>query len=143
MTLRRLLQCLPAIAFALWSHGAVAQDSALVVADRVFVDGDELVIAEGNIEAIYGDVRLNAQRITYDATAERLIVAGPIRIDDGGTVRFYAEFAEIDQDLKNGIIRGARMVLNQHLQVVANQDQPQGRALQSDGARRRDLVPGL
>lgn len=36
---------------------------AMLVADRVFVTADRKLIAEGNVEAFQGDIRLRAQRI--------------------------------------------------------------------------------
>ncbi|MWD26114.1 LPS assembly protein LptD [Aquicoccus sp. SCR17] len=97
-----------------------AQDPAMLIADRVFVDGDRLV-AEGNVEAMQGERSLQASRISYDRGTARLEIEGPLRLRDGDNVQVLAESAALDRDLRNGILRGARMVLDEQLQLAAAQ----------------------
>lgn len=94
---------------------------ALLVADRVFVTPDRTLIAEGNVEAFQGDIRLRASRITFDRTSGQLTIEGPIRIDQGGTITVLAESAQLDKGLENGILLGARLVLDQQLQLAGLQ----------------------
>lgn len=94
---------------------------ALLVADRVFVTTDRKLIAEGNVEAFQGDIRLQASRITFDRASGQLTIEGPIRIDQGATITVLAESAQLDRGLKNGILSGARLVLNQQLQLAGLQ----------------------
>jgi len=117
------LGCLPLPAVAQSPVGA-AQDvaaPAMLVADRVFVSPERQLIAEGNVEAFQGNVRLQAQRITYDRETGLLKLEGPIRIDEGGSVTLLANAAELDSGLRNGILRGARMVFDQQVQLAALQ----------------------
>lgn len=109
----------------LWPLAAAAQQEAppspaMLVADRVFVNGDQLV-AEGNVEALYDGTTLQAGRITYDQGTERLEIEGPLRLNDGKGVLVLADSAGLDRDLRNGILRGARMVLDEQLQLAAAQ----------------------
>lgn len=94
---------------------------AMLVADRVFITPDRKLVAEGNVEAFQGQTRLRAARITYDRALGRLIVDGPIRLDEGGRITVLASFAELDRGLQNGILRGARVVMDQQLQLAAAQ----------------------
>ncbi|ASP21656.1 LPS-assembly protein LptD [Antarctobacter heliothermus] len=105
---------------------ALAQDApdadalpAMLVADAVFVEDGERLIATGNVEAFHDGVRMTAGRIVYDGTTDQLIIDGPIRIiDETGNI-LVATYAELDQGLQNGLLSGARMVLDQQLQVAS------------------------
>jgi len=100
---------------------AGAAAPALLVADKVFVTPDRQLIAEGNVEAFQGDVRLSASRITFDQATGELTIEGPIRIDQGGSVMVLADAAQMDAGLQNGILTGARLVLDQQLQLAGLQ----------------------
>jgi len=91
---------------------------ALLVADRVFVTGERVLVAEGNVEAFQGDIRLRAQKITFDRADGKLSIEGPIRIDQGGTSTILADAAEMDEGLRNGLLTGARLVLDEQLQLA-------------------------
>ncbi|MBV1897034.1 MAG: LPS assembly protein LptD [Rhodobacteraceae bacterium] len=92
---------------------------AILVADRVFLTKDSKLIAEGNVEAFSGDIRLQASRITFDRASGELSIEGPIRIDQGGASTILASAAELDAELQNGILTGARLVLDQQLQLAS------------------------
>ncbi|MFT4960579.1 MAG: LPS-assembly protein, partial [Paracoccaceae bacterium] len=103
------------------SDASGAETPAILVADRVFITPDGTLIAEGNVEAFRGDVRLRASRITFERTSGELKIEGPIRIDQGGSVTILASAAEMDTGLQNGILTGARLVLDQQLQLASVQ----------------------
>jgi LPS-assembly protein len=100
-----------------------AADPAMLVADEVRVTADDRLVAEGNVEAMYQGRRLTADRIVYVRDTEQLIITGPLSLTEpgtgGGTV-LIADSAEIDRDLRNGILRGARIVMAQQLQLAAS-----------------------
>ncbi|MEL7256067.1 MAG: LPS assembly protein LptD [Pseudomonadota bacterium] len=92
---------------------------AVLVADDVYVDGNERLVATGNVEAIYNGRRLQAEGIVYDRASDRLILTGPIVIQEGDETLILASSAEIDQEMENGILRGARLVMGDHVQMAA------------------------
>lgn len=94
---------------------------AILVADSVFITPERKLIAEGNVEAIQGTTRLTAQRVEFDRDTDTLTIQGPIRIDEGGRITVLANFAEMDKSLQNGLLTGARMVLDQQVQMAALQ----------------------
>ncbi len=94
---------------------------AMLVADQVFITPDRTLVAEGNVEAFQGDIRLRAQKITFDQTTGTLQIEGPIRIDQQGDITILATAAELDSDLRNGLLTGARMVFQQQLQLASLQ----------------------
>ncbi len=93
--------------------------SATLLADSVTIQSDTTIIATGNVEIISGDTRLKAARIVYDSVSNTLQIFGPIILTQGDETVIFAESAEFDQDLNNGIMRDARMVLDQQLQLAA------------------------
>lgn len=107
-----------------WGGDGYAQGTkspAVLVADDIQITRDRRLIAQGNVEAFQGQTRLTAQAITFDPDSGRLLITGPITIDDGSGVRILADQAELSEDLQNGLLRGARLVLNEQLQLAAVQ----------------------
>ncbi|WP_323779443.1 LPS-assembly protein LptD [Leisingera sp.] len=94
---------------------------AMLVADQVFITPDRILVAEGNVEAFQGNTRLRAEKITFDQTTGTLQIEGPIRIDQEGDITILADAAELDSDLRNGLLTGARMVFQQQLQLASLQ----------------------
>ncbi|MEX0367312.1 MAG: LPS-assembly protein LptD [Ruegeria sp.] len=94
---------------------------ALLVADKVFITPERVLIAEGNVEAYQGDVRLRARKVTFDRENGQLKIEGPIRLDQGGTSTILADAAELDKGLQNGLLISARMVFDQQVQLAAHQ----------------------
>ncbi|MBV1903408.1 MAG: LPS assembly protein LptD [Marinosulfonomonas sp.] len=114
--LRFLLGCIAAM-IALTS--AAMSQVATLVADQVIVSNNSVITASGNIEVIYGTSRLKAQRITYDGSDGSLIIEGPIILSNDTKTVILASSAEMSADLRNGILRSARMVLDNQMQIAA------------------------
>ncbi len=122
----RITLLLAFVAAALPGVGEAQQSDAppqpaVLVADDVYLEGNERLVATGNVEALYDGRRLQAQGIVYDRAEDRLILTGPIIIQDGGERIILANSAEMDQDLENGILRGARLVMSDHVQLAAQE----------------------
>ena len=82
---------------------------------------DSRLVAEGNVEAFQGDIKLSAQRVTYDRETGQLILEGPIRIDQGGQTTLLADSGQLDSGIQNGLLIGARMVFDQQVQIASVQ----------------------
>lgn len=103
----------------LWVLPALAQNApATLVADRIDFDQGSLT-ASGSVEVFSDGIVLRARRITYLRNEDRLIVEGPLTLVDGPDRILIADFAELTGDLRGSILRGARLVLEQKLQVAA------------------------
>ena len=99
---------------------AQGADFATLVADRLFLDGPERLIAEGNVEALFGTTRLQARRVVYDRGTDALRIEGPIVLNEGEEIVILAEAAEMSASLRRGLIRSARVVIDQQLQIAAH-----------------------
>lgn len=108
----------------LWlPFGALAQAPlpASLVADSVSIRGNDVLVAQGNVEIFHNGRRLRASRLVYDGKTERLQITGPIVLtDETGTV-VLADQAELSSDLSEGILTGARLVLDRQLQLAASE----------------------
>lgn len=122
MTRAWLRPVLLALCLAFWLVGpAAAQDAGeptALVADLVRIDGNDRLIAEGNVEVFTRGRRLRASRITYDRATDRVQIDGPIELRDTDGTIVLADAAELDTDLTDGILQGARIVLNERLQIA-------------------------
>lgn len=107
--------------------GAGAQDEAeeprpaLLVADSILVTPDDRLVAEGDVEMLYEGRRLRAARVVYDGETERLEITGPLRAEDETGAVLFGEAAQIDAGFEEGLLRGARLVLDRQLQLAAVQ----------------------
>lgn len=116
-----MLRALLLVLFTLLPLGATAQQAATLIADRIEATADRKLIASGSVEVFFDGTLLSAERIIYDQTEDRLSIEGPILItsDDGQILT--ARQATLDAKLETGILLGARLVLNERLQIAANQ----------------------
>mgnify|MGYP005846427397 CR=1 FL=1 len=95
---------------------------AMLVADDVYLQGDTALIAEGNVEALYDGRRLQAARIVYDRETETLQITGPITLQDTqGRILVLADSASLDRKMENGLLTGARVVMDDQLQLAAHE----------------------
>ncbi len=101
---------------------------AILVADQVFITRDRTLVAQGNVEAFQGTTRIRAKSIRYNQQDGSLIIEGPIVLSEGDETIILADAAQLDQGLQNGLLTGARLILNQQLQLAAVQiDRVDGR----------------
>ncbi|WP_334193617.1 LPS-assembly protein LptD [Pararhodobacter sp.] len=99
---------------------ALAQTQpATLMADQVFVDSAGRLVAQGAVEIWHGSIRLTAQRVSFDQRQDWLEIAGPITLSNGPDQVILADAAELAPSLRAGIITGARVVLEQQMQISA------------------------
>ena len=94
---------------------------AVLVADEIELTRERILIARGNVEAFQGQVRMTAKEVEYNPDTGQLIITGPITIQDGDDVTILANQAELNEDLQNGLLTGARLVLDNQLQLASLQ----------------------
>ncbi|MCT8160607.1 LPS-assembly protein LptD [Pseudoruegeria sp. SHC-113] len=107
------------LAAPLQAQGTEPAQAATLIADSVALDGNNVVRARGNVEVFYDGAQLKATAITYDATTEQLTIEGPITVYYGENTTVLASAAEMDSELRNGILQSARLVLDQQIQLAA------------------------
>ena len=112
----------------LWPTLGFGQGAATLIADSVTLNDQDQLIATGNVEVLYLGDRLTARQILYDRASDQLKITGPIVIQTSDGTLLTADQASLDPQLQNGMLQGARIVLDQQLQLAANQiDRSDGR----------------
>jgi len=101
---------------------AATLGAATLLADRIHMASASVLIADGSVEVFYNGARLLASRIAYDSASGVLLIEGPLWLttSEGGGMVLLADSAELSGDMREGILRGARMVLEGELQLAAN-----------------------
>ncbi len=92
-------------------HRQTDQPVALI-ADEIGYDSVSGVLtATGAVEVYFGGRTLTAEKIVYDSAKDRISATGDItlRTERGETV--FADIADLDTELRDGLIRGARTVI--------------------------------
>ncbi len=117
------MRLLLALLLLLLPWPALAQAPASLVADSVAITGQDVLVAEGNVEVFHDGRRLRARRITYDAATDRLRIEGPILLTDDTGSFILADAADLSADLTDGVLQSARLVLNRQLQLAASEVQ--------------------
>ena len=115
-----VLTALVAIVLPAGTPAQEAPDPAMLIADDVHLSGEDRLTAYGNVEAMYDGRRLQASEITYDQSTETLIIKGPITLHEGNNTLVLADSAELDREMQNGILRGARIVMENQVQLAAH-----------------------
>jgi len=111
-----VLVALPVVA----QTGAQEAQFATLVADELRIDGPDILVAQGNVEALFGTTRLQASRVVYNRRDGTLRIDGPLVLNDGREVIILADQAEMSDALRRGLIRSARVVLDEQLQIAAH-----------------------
>ncbi len=114
-----MMRRLAALLIWLMAAPALAQGTpATLVADRIEFDAGQ-IRATGNVE-IFADGRvLRARRLVYTREEERVEVEGPLVLVEGPDRVLVADFASLSSDLRASVLLGARLVLDQRLQIAA------------------------
>lgn len=115
------LRTLMAMAFCGLGVCVTAQTSApaTLVADQILIQADSRLVARGNVDIWQGEAQLTARSVVFDRNTGALVIEGPLILRRGTQAVVLASSAELDADLRNGILRGARLVLNEQLQIAA------------------------
>lgn len=121
------MRLLLALLLALLAPPARAQEgAAAIAADRLTLTADGTLVIEGDVQAFYEGATLTARRVVYDRRTDTLSIEGPILLRDAEGNLLSAESATLDPRLRDGLLRGVRLVLDRRLQIAANRLDRQG-----------------
>ncbi|MFV0293812.1 MAG: LPS-assembly protein LptD [Paracoccus sp. (in: a-proteobacteria)] len=101
--------------------------AATLLADYVTVSQDRTLTASGGVVVWYQGTRLVADKVRYDGATGDMTITGPIHLTRPGLagteddVILIADQAQLSQDMRDGLLRGARLVLAREMQMAANE----------------------
>ena len=97
------------------------QEPALVKADSLVYDPQtSRVTAEGNVEISQGSRILMAERLVYDQKTNVVYAAGNVSLMEPDGQVYFAQQAQLKDDLKQGIIQSFRVRFSDHSLLAAN-----------------------
>jgi LPS-assembly protein len=123
--LGRLPWFAPLVALLFLAVPAVAQlnpqDAVVMQADTVrYDDVNGIVTASGNVEFAHEGRILQADTVTYDEPNDLITASGNVvLVEETGEVMF-SEYAELTGDMRQGLIRGILILLDERTQLAAN-----------------------
>ena len=93
-----------------------------LLADTIYLNQTtNALIASGNVQIFFEGRVLTASEISYDSIAELITAKGPITITDADGTVIRADFAQLSPDLQSGLIRGAKLLFADRLQLAATE----------------------
>jgi len=114
------------VAALFWAPASFAQDltpskaPVLITADQVTYDRDlGVVVASGHVEVSQDNRVLKADTLTYNERQKTVNATGNVAlVDNSGNVAF-ADYMELTDDLKSGVIQNIRMLLADKSRMAA------------------------
>lgn len=102
-----------------FAHAQSSQPISLL-ADSIYINqSTNVLIASGNVQVFYEGSVLSATEIRYDPDTDLIIAVGPLTLKDSDETVIIADFAELSRDLRTGLVRGAKLLFADQLQLVA------------------------
>ena len=100
----------------------VSRDQPMMfTSDSVEYDRDNsLVTAEGHVEAWQGGTVLRADKVTFDRNTGVAAARGHVVLLQSDGQVLFADYAELTQDMKNGVMRNMRAILAENGRFAAN-----------------------
>ena len=95
------------------------------------------MIAEGHVEAWQNDHILRADKITFDRNTGVAAAKGNVVLLEPDGQVLFADYAELTQDMKNGVLRDMRAILAENGRLAANG------ARRTEGANQRAVARGV
>ncbi|MEM6307625.1 MAG: LPS-assembly protein LptD, partial [Pseudomonadota bacterium] len=108
------------IALLLWAQIVQAQTAGSLTADRIQLNGTVLS-ATGNVDIWQNGQHIQASSLKYNRDTGVITLIGPIRVTNSDGTYAVASFATLNQTLQTSILRDARLVFENRLQMAAVQ----------------------
>lgn len=92
-------------------------------ADQVVYDRERgITLLTGGVEIAQGERILSADQVSYDEAKNLLFATGNVNLlEPDGTVLFATEMEITADDLKNGVIRNIRVLIDERTRIAANE----------------------
>ena len=124
--LRTLLMCICVLLFNFGGAIARAQttDRVGLVANSVSFDPNTgILIAQGDVRILSQGNIILTERVIYDQRNKRLTIPGDMEITQADGTIIRATGADISQDLKSGLIKGATLIIDNQFQLTSQETQ--------------------
>lgn len=100
---------------------AQVQGQAVISADEISYDESlNSVFATGNVEVAYGQRIMLADRVRYDRNEDSVVASGNIVLLEPTGEVLFAEYVELTDELRSGVIENIRILLADNSRFAAN-----------------------
>ena len=104
----------------------------LMLADEINYDEElKTVVAKGKVEIVQGERTLLADTVSYNQKTDTVSASGNIVLHEPSGEVIFAEYVELTEELKNGLIERIRVLLKDESRFAANS------AVRRDGNKTR------
>lgn len=101
--------------------GAAPESQAVISADEIAYDeAQETVVASGNVEIAHGERILLAETVRYDQRNDAVVASGNVVLLEPSGEVIFADYVELSDELRNGIIKNIRILLAGDSRFAAN-----------------------
>ncbi len=98
-----------------------SEEPALLTADEVTFDSElGLYVARGNVEVVQAERTLLADTVTYNQRTGQVVASGNVSIIEPAGEVIFADYMELTDALKDGVIRDIRILLTDNSRFAAN-----------------------
>lgn len=99
----------------------VGDEPVLMKADELVYERDlGLVVAKGNVEIMQGERILLADTVSYNQKTNVVTASGSVRLLEPSGDVFFADYVELSDDLKDGVVENIRIRLSDDSRLAAN-----------------------
>ena len=99
-----------------------AQDSdVLLLADTITLTPEGNLVAEGQVEIFHEGQELRTSKLIYMRDSETIFFPEGAHLLDENGDSFIASSGELSRDLSKGIVKGAKSVINQQLEMQSEE----------------------
>ena len=119
--LTAFMLALPSVAALAQDNDGAATEDVLMSADEVSYD-DELgtVTASGSVEISQGERVLLADTVTYNQAEDLITATGDVTLLEPGGEVVFADYVELKDQMKDGVIRKLKILLTDKSRFAAN-----------------------
>ncbi|MBL8706842.1 MAG: LPS-assembly protein LptD [Rhodospirillales bacterium] len=98
-----------------------SSQAAVITADEVTYDNElGVVVARGAVEVTQGDRTLLADTVTYNQRSNTVIASGNVSVIEPTGEVMFADYMELSDAMKEGVIRDIRILLTDNSRMAAN-----------------------
>ena len=100
-----------------WSE----QVETKISADVVTAKPDGVLYAQGNVTVQYGSIYVKAKALSFNQQTNSINFKEIVEFYDGQAIKFSASEADINRELSEGIVRAAKLVLDETINIRAEE----------------------
>ncbi|MGQ0677735.1 MAG: LPS-assembly protein LptD [Rhodospirillales bacterium] len=112
-------------------------EPALLTADEVTFDNElGVYVARGNVEVVQNDRTLLADTVSYNQRTGGVVASGNVSMIEPGGEVIFADYMELTDSMKDGVIRDIRILLTDNSRLAAN-------GARRTGGNRTEMTKGV